>query len=348
MLSSADRERARDDALDNGPLAMTRPELFGPSRKEPELFGPSRKETALPDGSRPTLAGQSGAPRGDRSFSAPFAGGLTVNSRAVGQEDSSRVLGSFFLNNLGFFLPFMVPGLLPTVRQLSKGLPPPFDYLLNVMAGTGSRGLAKGPARKAFHTCAPRAPPPFSKEPPPAPPLFPVATHMPDWSLLTPGVTPGSLLAHGYPVGPETTHPEEPDGWRQGDLRGRFTGRSGIGRVVDKFPAQGVQYPFGSGATPVTEPLAHLQSPALLPLQQPAIWLALGALPRDAPAFEHARAVARARLAWQHARGSRHEGNAPAPAPSRSSARGPARTVRWAPSMRLHAQEHVIVRFPSR
>ena len=380
-LSSEDRERVAEDALDNGPgSAITSAKRFAPRRLERGDVPGGNGPTLLGSGANANFllsAGRPGAPSDPQNIYAPFVGGVTVNSgsggskQALRQEDSSRVLGSFFLNHLGFFLPFMVPGMLPMVRQLSKGLPPPFDYLINVMAGTGSRGLAKGPTKKAFHTCAPRAPPPFSKEPPPAPPLFPVITHMPDWSLLTPGMTPGSMLAHGYPVGPEKTHPDEPDSWRQGDVHGRFTGRSAVGRVVDKYPTQGVQYPFSSGATPATEPLAHLQSPALLPLQQPAIWLALGGLPPASPLLGHARAVALERLAWQRRRdddarrrrgrhqlhgggsnddaadgaasggaGWQHDTDAPAPAPpapTRASARA-GRTLLWAPSMQLHVR----------
>lgn len=231
---------------------------------------------------------------------APASAGTNLLAAASNQpqEVGSNELGKFFLHNLGFFVPFMVPGLLPVMKDIAGFLPPPFDYLLNVASCRGGAvGLNRGPIKKMFHTCPPRAPPPFNSEPPPAPPLFPVRTRMPDWGLLTPSA---SMTAHSWFVGPHKNNPDEPDGWRRGELTGRFTPRSsGLGKVVDPFPTQGIQYPFSSGAVPVSEPLAHTLSPAADTFSHPGIWLQLGsslqlgALPATNDAWRAREAAAR-------------------------------------------------------
>ena len=124
------------------------------------------------------------------------------------------------------------------------------------------------------------------------------------------------MTTHSWFTGPYKNNDDEPDGWRRGELNGRFTPRSsGVGKMVERYPtqvsarmamrpaaalaaapsalprpaarpSQGVQYPFSSAALPATEPLAHRQSPALDAFPQPAIWLQLGeyhALPAAAP-----------------------------------------------------------------
>ena len=85
---------------------------------------------------------------------------------------------------------------------------------------------------------------------------------MPEWDLLTPGAAPSERASYGFRLGAAKTHPEEPDGWWRGEVNGRFSGQSAVGKVVERYPTQGVQYPFSSGATPPSEPLAHTQSPA--------------------------------------------------------------------------------------
>ena len=291
------QQRVEDDALDNtlpSPRAISK----SPIAAAPATAPTPRWSQQLALRAEPSAAAATSSAGGGPSRP------LGAEGYGEGQSAQSRQLGQFFLSNLGFFMPFLVPGLLPFFRQLAKGMPPPFDYLLNEMTGSGTRGMGTPPTRKQFRTCAPRAPPPFSSEPPPAPPLFPVQTHMPEWDLLTPGAAPSERASYGFRLGAAKTHPEEPDGWWRGEVNGRFSGQSAVGKVVERYPTQGVQYPFSSGATPPSEPLAHTQSPALDGFSQPAIWLELGAgalpPPRAAPAFAYrARAAAAERVAWR-------------------------------------------------
>ena len=242
-----DKEAADEDALDNG------------ARPKPVPHVAPAQPTAVPALPHGALSIANGA-------ETRLIGGMgAARPGTSGSNSDPTVLGDFFLHNLGYFLPFMVPGLLPFMTQVAKALPPPFDYLLNIATTGGARGANAPPMKKMFHTCPPRAPPPFTSEPPPAPPLFPLRTRMPDWALLQPSAQARAtqlartrarhheapsgrfqtsppdpqMTTHSWFTGPYKNNEDEPDGWRRGELTGRFTPRSsGVGKIVERYPTQ--------------------------------------------------------------------------------------------------------------
>ena len=115
--------------------------------------------------------------------------------------------------------------------------------------------------------------------------------------LLTPGAAPASAPRTASASAPRR-HPEEPDGWWRGEVNGRFSGQSAVGKVVERYPTQGVQYPFVGRDAALRAALAHAVA-ALDGFSQPATGSSSARAPpppRAAPAFAYrARRRRRAR-----------------------------------------------------